>query len=399
MPETGLDPRRVPSAVCDLLGALNASGHQGVLVGGCVRDLLRGAAIRDFDAATDATTQELLDRFPHAVPIGGRHGTVMVPTAAGPVDLTPLRCGPKVEDDLAHRDFTVNAMAFDPRSGRLIDPFDGRGDLRRRRLRAVGSARERFREDPLRLLRAGRLVATLGLEPDPELPAAMRECARTLEGVARERVRAELCVLLLGTCAGAGLTLLQQTGVAERLAPGVAAAAPRLVDALPSRLELRLAAWLRGTQAGSILRRWRFPRRCAQQVERLLRHHPLEAQADPERDASLRRLLRRVGPDLEDLLCLRREELRLGAAPGDARRLDALEAGLARVRRAGHLALRRRDLALGGDAVMRQLGCPPGPHVGEALGYLTDRVVEDPACNTPERLAKLLEDWWRSRAP
>ncbi len=396
MPEqTGLDPRCVPPAVCDVVRALSAAGHRTVLVGGCVRDLLRGAEVRDFDAATDASPDEVLSRFRRGVPIGSGHGTVMVPTAAGPVDVTPLRAGPQLEDDLAHRDFTVNAMAFDPLDGRLIDPFGGRGDLARRRLRAVGSARERFREDPLRVLRAGRLVATLGLEPDPDLLPAMRECASALDGVARERVRAELTALLLGARAGAGLELLQRSGVAEQLAPGLAADAWALVDALPARLELRLAAWLRGTRAVPILRRLRFPKRCAQQVEKLLRHHPIEACADPGRDASIRRMLQRVGADFESLVALRRAELRLGGTPAG---LDALEAGVARVRRAGHLALRRRDLALRGDAVMRRLGCPPGPHVGEALSYLTDRVVADPSCNTPERLAALLDAWWRDRS-
>ncbi len=396
MPEqTGLDPRRVPPAVCDVVRALSAAGHRTVLVGGCVRDLLRGAEVRDFDAATQASADELLRRFRHGVPIGSGHGTVMVPTAAGPVDVTPLRAGPGVENDLAHRDFTVNAIAFDPLDGRLIDPFDGRGDLARRRLRAVGSARERFREDPLRVLRAARLVATLGLEPDPELLPAMRECAPALSGVARERVRAELTALVLGARAGAGLALLQQSGAAEQLAPGLAGNAWALVDALPLQLELRLAAWLRGTRAVSILRRLRFPNRCVEQVEQLLRHHPVEACADLQRDASIRRLLQRVGVDFESLVALRRAELALGG--GDASRLDALEAGVARVRRAGNLALQRRDLALKGDAVLRRLGCPRGPHVGDALGYLTDRVVEDPSCNTPERLAALLDAWWQER--
>jgi tRNA nucleotidyltransferase (CCA-adding enzyme) len=390
----------VPAAVGRVVETLAAAGHAGFLVGGCVRDLLRGQPPDDFDLATSAGPEQLLDLFPHAVPIGIRHGTVMVPTPSGPVDVTAFRGGATIEDDLAHRDFTLNAMAYEPRQQRLVDPFEGRSDLAKGRLRAVRDAGARFAEDPLRALRAARLQATLDLEIDPEVEQAMAEAVEALRKVARERVRHELAATLLAPGVGRALELLRRTGIERDLAPGAAADAPAVVAALPADLELRLAGWLRGARATSILRGLRFSRRIVQRVERLLRWHAVEIGVVPSRDTSVRQHLRRVGErNASALLALRRAELlQAGAAQSqqtavDLGRIAELEAAFERVRRAGKLALRRQDLAIDGDRVMRILGCKPGPVVGRALRHLTERVVEDPSCNTPERLDALLEAW------
>jgi len=390
----------IPPAVLSLVRRLGAAGHEAVLVGGGVRDLLRGVAVSDFDVATAAPPELVLALFPRAVPIGLAHGTVMVPTPAGPVDVTSYRSGPNLRDDLAHRDFTLNALAWSPEQATLIDPFDGRLDLARGRLRAVGSARERLGEDPLRILRAARLVAQLGFSADPELEAAMADARETLARVAHERVRRELALLLLAPHAGAGLSLLRRSQVESVLMPGAAADAAEVVPALPLDLELRLAAWLRGARVGVVLRNHRYARRTVARVERLLRLHPLEQGAEAAHDASVRRLLRRAGEsDFDALLALRRAELERGeasrqsdaAAAGE--RLRLLEQAAARVRRSGALALHRFDLAIRGDEVVRLLGCRPGPQVGRALRFLTECVIEDPACNTPDRLRARLASW------
>ena len=218
--------------------------------------------------------------------------------------------------------------------------------------------------------------------------------------MARERVRHELAAMLLAPGAARGLELLRRTGIERDLAPGAAADAPAVVAALPPDLELRLAGWLRGTRAASILRRLRFSRRSVQRVERLLRWHPVELGVAPSRDASVRQHLKRVGEhNASALLALRRAELlHVGAAQSqqaavELERIAELEAAFERVRRAGKLALQRHDLAIDGERVMRILGCKPGPVVGRALRHLTDRVVEDPSCNTPEALHALLEAW------
>jgi tRNA nucleotidyltransferase/poly(A) polymerase len=390
----------IPSAVLSLVRRLGDAGHEAVLVGGGVRDLLRGVAVSDFDVATAAPPEVVLALFPRAVPIGLAHGTVMVPTGAGPVDVTSYRSGPSLRDDLAHRDFTLNALAWSPQQAALFDPFEGRQDLAQGRLRAVRSARERLAEDPLRILRAARLVAQLGVTADAELEQAMSEARETLTRVARERVRRELALLLLAPFAGAGLALLRRTQVESVLAPGAAADAAEVVPALPLDLELRLAGWLRGARVNAVLRGHRYARRTIARVERLLRLHPIEQGAEPARDASVRRLLRRAGEnELDALLALRRAELERGEAAGRAdaaasrERLRELEQAVARVRRSGALALHRFDLAIRGDEVVRLLGGRPGPQVGRALRFLTECVIEDPACNTPDRLRARLAEW------
>lgn len=440
-----LHPRLLPPAVLALAARLHAAGHEAYLVGGCVRDTLRGQTVRDFDLTTSAPPETVLALVPRAIATGIRHGTVTVPTEAGMVDVTTYRAGANLTNDLAHRDFTVNAIALDPRTGALVDPWNGRRDLAAGVLRAVGSAAERLAEDPLRALRAARLVATLGLVPDPALEAALPGAREGLASVARERVRAELEALLCGAFVAEGLDLLVRSGALQRLVPGVRADAPAVVAALPADLALRLAALLRGTRAQAILAALRFPRRTARRAALLLRQHPLETDADSLGDTSLRRLLQRAGEEnVAALIALRRAELgaaaaAVRAAPSDraasdagreplrARpdpaadpalrehgathrgasvpasdvgrdtdllaRLAAIEAGLARIRAAGALALHRFDLAIDGEGVMQALGCGPGHTVGAALRFLTERVLEDPGCNTPHRLRELLAGW------
>lgn len=393
-----MDPSSVPASVRHILDALSNAGHGAWLVGGCVRDLVRGERPSDFDVVTSAPPEEVLRIFPRAVPIGLRHGTVMIPTPDQPVDVTSFRAGPELADDLAHRDFTLNAMAYDPRRDELVDPHEGREDLARGRLRAVGSARERFAEDPLRALRAARLVAALGFEIDPGVEAAMRDARPGLASVAAERVKRELAALLLAPHASRGLALLRRTGLEADLAPGADAAVVTYVDDLPFDLELRLAAWLRTAKAAAVLKAFRFGRRIGERTLHLQRGHPIEAGADATRLGSVRRLMRRVGEgNVAALLAWRRAELRSARAAGLAEpdaeeRLEALAQAVERVRSTGAIALRRSDLALDGREVMEILGCGPGPEIGRALRHLTDCVIEDPSRNTPDGLRKLLEE-------
>ncbi len=401
-PPAGVLAARIPGPVLEVYDRLLGEGVETAFVGGCVRDLVRDAPVRDFDLATAAPPARVLALFPRAVPIGIRHGTVMVPTAAGPVDVTTFRAGPRLADDLARRDFTVNAMALEPRTCRLVDPFGGRADLAAGRLAAVGDATARLEEDPLRALRAARLVATLGLRPADDLAGAIRAMRRALSGVARERVRAELTLLFTapGPGAAAGLRLLRETGIEADLVGQSAPDAPEVIALLPPDLALRLAAWLRGARSGIALARLRFARRVVDRVVKLLAAHPVERDVDGTSDTSVRRLMKRVGDDdLAALMVLREAELDV-ALPlrpehvRDARgRLAVVRAGLARVRAAGAVALQRLDLALGGRAVMAALGCPPGPEVGRALAWLADRVLEEPARNTPDGLRALLREY------
>ena len=177
-----VDLSRIPKDVFGLCDKLRASGKRSWIVGGCVRDMLLGRAVADWDLCTDAKPEELVKIFPRAIPTGIEHGTLTVVVSGKHYEVTTLRGETTYSDgrrpdavhfvsdivaDLARRDFTFNAIALDPLDGTIIDPFEGRKDLAARILRAVGDPLQRFGEDGLRVLRAARFAATLEVDLDP----------------------------------------------------------------------------------------------------------------------------------------------------------------------------------------------------------------------------------------
>jgi tRNA nucleotidyltransferase (CCA-adding enzyme) len=309
------------------------------------------------------------------------------------VDVTPFRASCRRED-LERRDFTVNAIAWDPATGDFDDPTGGRGDLAAKQLRTPGRAVERLAEDPLRALRAARLAAQLDLHVAPELETALATVADRLAAVAAERVRAELERLLALPEPGEGLALLRRSGLEAVLVPEAGADCAEVVGALPADVPLRLAAWLRGTQASRLLARWRIAGARQREIERLLALHPIDAWAAAS-DSGARRLRRRAASaeTVRRLVALRRAEAAVRSDTGVQAHLDALEAALERTEGA---PVAVADLALGGRDVVAILGTPPGPAVGRALHHLVDCVVADPACNTKDALRARLEAWARN---
>ena len=329
-----------------------------------------------------------------------------------------------VDDDLARRDFTVNALAYDPLSGELRDPFGGQDDLAGRLLRAVGDPAARFGEDGLRPLRAARFVAQLGFALDAPTRDAIAPSLPVTAKVAVERVTAELSKLLVGPHARAALDLLGETGLLGLTLPAVAGLPPELrqhaFDAtalvapeLPvpaggpaARARCKHHGATAGEATRAILLGLRLP---AQVVAlRVRRSSPGTAAcsqparpAPPAAPAELRRWLVAAGPrGAAPLLALWRADARaLGPAPraaGELATLDRFEARLAEVERE-RPPLTLGELALDGRAVMGLLGLTPGAAVGEALRHLFERVLDEPSLNTREALTSELERWWRGR--
>lgn len=202
---------QLPDGPAACLARLRAAGWAAYPVGGCVRDLLLGRAPGDVDLCTAARPETMLALFPEAVPTGLKHGTITVPTPDGPVEITTFRreggytdgrhpdavtFDAGLDEDLARRDFTVNAMALAP-DGAVIDRFGGREDLDRGLIRCVGEPDRRFAEDALRMLRGVRLCAQLGFTLEEETAAAINRNAFRTARVSRERIRAELEKTLL----------------------------------------------------------------------------------------------------------------------------------------------------------------------------------------------------------
>ncbi|MFP2964239.1 CCA tRNA nucleotidyltransferase, partial [Myxococcus sp. 1LA] len=256
----------IPQPVLDVIARLRELGHAVYLVGGCVRDMVRQVHPKDFDVATSALPQEVQGAFHKVIPTGIQHGTVTVLQKGTHVEVTTFRSEGDYLDgrrpssvaferdivkDLSRRDFTINAMAYNPLDRELVDPFGGQSDLQAQLIRCVGSAQERFSEDGLRPLRAVRFAAVLGYSLDSATRDAIPATLGVFRKVALERVREELVKLLLSPRAESGLHLLADTGLLDVFLPELARAdaqaassARAAVQAAPLEAEVRLAVLL-----------------------------------------------------------------------------------------------------------------------------------------------------------
>jgi tRNA nucleotidyltransferase (CCA-adding enzyme) len=441
----------VPSEVRELCQRLKEAGHRSWIVGGCVRDeLLRqeadgGPAARgDWDIATSARPEQVTKLFRRVIPTGIQHGTVTVLMSQGQYEVTTLRGETSysdgrrpdavyfvddINDDLARRDFTINAIAYDVLEDRLIDPFDGAADLAKRTLRAVGNAAERFAEDGLRVLRGARFVATLQVELAPETARAIQPSLDSYRKVSAERIRDEWLKTMKAKRPSRAFEVMKDHGLLSVTAPELLESvgceqnrhhafdvwghAMSCLDAAPQAAVLRVAALLHDVgkprsrafsdktndytfyeherigaeMVEPLLSRLRFSNEERQHVVALVRHH-LICYDESWSDAAVRRWIRRVTPELvPDLYLLNEADVRgkgRDCSP-DLAALSALKLHVERVLAAG-AAFSIRDLAIDGRALMQELAMKPGPDLGRILKALLDEVVEDPTKNQREIL-------------
>jgi tRNA nucleotidyltransferase (CCA-adding enzyme) len=398
----------VPAPVLDVVGTLQGHQHQAFLVGGCVRDMVRGQAPKDYDVATSATPQEVQRHFKKVIPTGIQHGTVTVISRGVNVEVTTFRVEgayadgrrPEavefkldVREDLSRRDFTINAMAYDPLRRQLVDPFGGQEDLKAKVIRAVGDPLARFSEDGLRCLRAARFAAALDFAVEPGTLAAVAPCLPVFRKVAQERVREELTKLLASEHPDTGLRILAATGLGAEIVPELGAAPAPALDRSPKALEVRLAALLHALPPGlaeQVLRRLTYPNKVIDQVAQLLRH-PVGPAALQWTDEAVRRWAAALGREAVANAISAAEVVSGTPAAGLHARVDPVLAS--------NPPLRARDLAIGGGRIMEVLGVGPSPLVGEATRHLLDRVLADPGLNHPEALERLLHDWAKGPRP
>jgi tRNA nucleotidyltransferase (CCA-adding enzyme) len=452
---------KVPEDVLAVCRRLRARGHEAYLVGGGVRDMLLGRPPADFDVATDARPEEVLDLFgqAYAIPTGIKHGTVTVLTSgvSRHVEVTTFRgegayldgrrpssvtYTKSLEDDLARRDFTMNAVAYDPIDDRLSDPFDGRGDLGRRLIRAVGDPLARFNEDGLRPMRAVRQAAQLEFTIEAATHAAIPRTLEVVRKVSAERIRDELLKLLSAPRPSHGLELMRETGLMDVVMPelleGVGCTQNRfhkhdvwghtlaVVDATEGSSIVRLGALLHDVgkprarqpregapgeysffkheyvgrdMADEICRRLKLPNADREQVVGMVAHHMFYYSSDWT-DGAVRRFVRNVGGTeaLGPLFALREGDVTgRGFGEDPATELAELKRRIEDVA-SEDAALKVTDLLIDGKDVMRVLGIPPSRQVGRVLERLLERVLDDASLNTRESLEALLPEIWRSLA-
>ncbi len=410
-----MTPRiEVPAAARWVVETLESAGFETWTVGGGVRDALLGAASVDWDFATVARPRDVQRVFRRTVPVGIDHGTVGVLDEWGVLhEVTTFRqdietdgrhavvtFADRIEDDLARRDFTINAVAWHPIRKELFDPFGGEADLRTGRLRTVGVPAERFAEDYLRILRGLRFAGRFGMEIDAATWDALVAATDGLGGLSAERIREEWVKMLGTPDPTPGLGLYRESGALDRVAPALGRAGAdawrRAVDlarevstdepvlrtvALFERamaeveredLARGVATWMEGL---------RFSNADTDRAVHLLAT-PAELPR-AEADASIvRRWLAAVGPErVDDRFALVEASIRAGQAAPDCS--DRLR--IARETLAGGPPLRVGDLAIGGRDLIR-LGLKPGPRFGDLLEALLDRVLENPSLNTRDAL-------------
>ncbi|HEX5766000.1 MAG TPA: CCA tRNA nucleotidyltransferase, partial [Woeseiaceae bacterium] len=402
-------------------------GYEAWCVGGAVRDALLGQHHLDWDIATSATPDQVRRTFRRTIPIGVEFGTVGVLDRTNVMhEVTTFRrdvetdgrhavvkFGVSLEDDLARRDFTINAIAWSPTRGQLFDPFDGAGDLERGLLRTVGEAGMRMAEDRLRALRAFRFAARFGFSIDPETWSAVAASAKYLSRLSAERVKQEIEKTMDQVSRpGTAFRMWMRSGALRELVPAISRASdlelgfadflaqPRLPNR-PARRINRITALLlpAGKHAHDTLRALRFSNSdvawVSGQVERWQSTLPdLEAslgRTGTVPPAALRRWISSVGRMRAPAL------LRVAVAVWCARQ-DAGDEVIALrharalygrvVRSSFRDPLELGDLKVDGDD-LREAGVPPGPRLGKLLNTLLGHVLEDPSLNDRDKLMAL----------
>ena len=441
----------VPTEVAKVSRTLRATGFEAYLVGGCVRDLLIGREPKDWDVTTDATPEQIQNLFPDSF-YENDYGTVGVKTGVDDaklaiVEVTPYRLesgysdnrrpdsvafGTSLPQDLARRDFTINATALNEESGELIDPYAGQKDIKDKLIRAVGNPHERFAEDALRMLRAVRLVAELGFGIDGDTATAIKDHSHLLKHVSRERVRDELVRVLNSKEPMNALVLAQQLGILEHIAPdlirgiGVDQNQAHSYDVFGHLMrtmqhaadkdwsfDIRLAGLFHDVSKPET-RRWsedkkdwtfhghevvgarvtkkaledlRFSRETIEKVVKLVRWHMFFSDPEQITLSAVRRIITNVGEEnIWDLLNLRICD-RIGTGrpkeqPFRFRKYKAM------VEQALRDPISVAMLKTDGNRLMEVFHEKPGPKIGYALHALLEEILDDPARNTEEYLDK-----------
>jgi len=448
----------IPDEVKFVIDQLKKKGFEAYIVGGCVRDILRGVEPKDWDIATNAKPKEIGKIFLKSF-TAEKFGTVTVLTdSQNPrlkeIEITPYRIDEKytdkrhpdkirwaktIEEDLSRRDFTVNAMAGEfsitnSQLSKIIDPFKGQEDLKNKIIRAVRSPEERFGEDALRMMRAVRFAVTL--EPqkiwsiEEKTAEGIKKNAHLLGFISKERIRDELMKIIMGSGGARGIEILRRLDLLKYIIPeleegfGVWQNKHHIYQIYQHLLlslnyacqknfskYVRLAALfhdigkprckrgegpnatfynheiLGAKMTCQILNRLKFPKKDIEKIAKLVRYHLFYYNVGEVGESSVRRLLRKVGPeDIKELLQVRMaDRIGSGVPKAEPYKLRHLRYMLEKVSRD---PVSVKMLEVDGEDVMRILGVPPGPKVGQVLNYLLGQVLSDPKKNQKQILEK-----------
>ena len=438
----------IPEEVKDISRVFSAAGFENFLVGGCVRDLVIGRTPKDWDVATKAKPEEIIKLFPKTF-YENEYGTVgVVNEQAGDktlkvIEVTPYRLesgysdfrrpykvewGKTIEDDLARRDFSMNALAYNIETEELLDPFGGKADIEKKLIRTVGLPEERFGEDALRMFRALRLASELNFAIEHETQTAITKHAGLLEHISRERLHDEFAKIIMSDTPALAFDLAARLGLLNFISPefekGIGVEQNqahaytvwehllRTLNHAAKKnfpLHVRLAAfihdvakphtrkWLKGQWtfynhevmgarlARVILSDLRFPKEIIEKVVKLVRWHMFFSDTEKITLSAVRRIVRNVGVDLIwDLVDLRVcDRIGTGRPKETPFRLRKYKSMIEEVLRD---PISVKQLAINGENIMKLTETGPGPHIGFILEILLSEVLEHPELNTREYL-------------
>lgn len=389
---------RYPSYVETAVSLLEEAGFEAYVVGGALRDALLGVPAYDWDVTTSATPDQMKAIFGSfdTVESGLKHGTLCVIIEHTPVEITTFRIDggytdarhptsvtftPNLGEDLARRDFTINALAYSKKIG-LVDLFDGQNDLKNQIIRAVGDPKKRFSEDALRILRAFRFSSKLGFAIEEKTLEGIAACREGLLKISAERISHELVGIVVGKCAYTTLCQMARTEALSLIAPPIekSLAQSGALDSLPAQFPLRMAYLLRYAEKDEVttlLSTLRLSNKTVSHVKTLLSLLPLVEEVND--DYGTRRLMSLADELLPDLLTL---------AKADKKDVTDLRARAEAFASRGD-CVHPCDLAIDGSALVA-LGFS-GKNVGACLEWLFDAVLHDPEKNEKNTLLALAE--------
>lgn len=435
----------IPKEVRETIKALNDAGFEAYAVGGCVRDFILGREPNDWDITTNAKPDEIQKIFKNSV-YENDFGTVAINTESQNerlkiIEITTYRIEEKytdkrhpdavkfttkLEDDLARRDFTVNAIAYDGK--KFIDPFGGQKDIASKIIRTVGNPKERFNEDALRLMRAIRFAVQLNFKIDKKTVEGIGENSGDIVAISKERIRDEVIKIIKTENAMAGIEMLSEFGLLKHIMPEMEEGINvgqnkhhiytvwehnlRALDWAAKndyKMEVRMASLLHDVgkprakqgdgpdstfynhevvgakMTAQILERLKFPKKFVEKVTLLVRYHLFYYNVEEVSESSVRRLVKNVGPEnMDDLLEVRMADRKGSGVPkAEPYKLRHLRAIIEKVSRD---PISVKMLKINGNDLMEELKIEPGPRLGYILNILLDEVLDDPSKNTKEHL-------------
>ncbi len=398
-----MDKIILPPDAAFIIDRLRENGFEGHIVGGCVRDSIMGIKPHDYDITTSAKPEEVKKIFPHTFDTGIKHGTVTVVLNKQNYEVTTFRIDGEYEDcrhpkdvsftrdiheDLLRRDFTMNAIAYNPYDG-YTDIFGGIDDIGRKIIRGVGDPDERFKEDALRILRAVRFSAQLGFEIEPETRRAMENNANLIKNISAERIREELTKLLISEHIEK-LPLLWQSGLLENISQRLARSISGREDIIQNEIAQSekivpvlfaiLTQFINTDDIKKELSLYKFDNKTLNQIICLNSLINRKVETD---EISIRRLASQTGIENAFLF------YSLKNAQGDYKAAEAKNMLNSAVKRGDCLFL--KDMALSGKDLI-SLGIKPGREMGAVLNKLLEMVIDDPKLNTREILIKTVKE-------